>query len=131
MNPTRRHDPGQSAVEFALVLPLLLLLVVALLDVVALAADQMLADALARDAARVASTARDDDEARELVDSTVARSGARVAWWRHEIEDGVLTVRVAVNARTSTLVDSARWIGRSRHVVGTASFATEFAIGER
>ena len=41
-------DPGQATVEFALILPLFALLIVALVDVSVIVRDQMLADVLAR-----------------------------------------------------------------------------------
>lgn len=131
MTRPRRCDDGQSTVEFALVLPVIVLLLVAMLDVAALAADQLHADAVARDAARVASTATTADEARAIIADVVGSSTARVTSFESAIGDGVITVRVRVEPRTSNVFGIVRWFGRVSYVVGEASFATEYAIDER
>lgn len=131
MTRPTRCDAGQSTVEFALVLPVIVLLLVTMLDVAALAADQLHADAVARDAARVASTATSVDGARAIVADVVGSSTARVASFESAIDDGIITVRVRVEPRTSNVVGLVRWFGRVSHVVGEAAFATEYAIDER
>ncbi|MFZ9721982.1 MAG: TadE family protein, partial [Ilumatobacteraceae bacterium] len=45
-------DVGQATVEFALILPFFVLLIVTLFDITAIVRDQLHVDALARDAAR-------------------------------------------------------------------------------
>jgi Flp pilus assembly protein TadG len=127
----RRHDDGQSTVEFALVLPVMVLLLVAMIDIAALASDQLRADGLARDAARVASTARGVDEARDTVADVVGSSTARVTSFDSAIHDGVITVRVRVEPRVSNVLGILRWFGQVSHVVGEASFATEYVIDEQ
>jgi Flp pilus assembly protein TadG len=121
-------DPGQATVEFALILPLFALLVVALINVSVIVRDQMLADILARNAARVASTASTADEARALVTETLSESGRRDADWVVDIDQSAVTVRVELVPRASLLASSARWLVGKRRVVGSATFATEFEI---
>ena len=121
-------DPGQATVEFALILPLFALLIVALLDVSVIVRDQMLADVLARNAARVASIASTADEARALVTETLSESGRRDADWVVDIDQSAVTVRVELVPRASLLASSARWLVGERRVVGSATFATEFEI---
>jgi len=121
-------DPGQATVEFALILPLFALLIVALLDVSVIVRDQMLADVLARNAARVASIASTADEARALVTETLSESGRRDADWVVDIDQSAVTVRVELVPRVSLLASSARWLVGKRRVVGSATFATEFEI---
>ena len=53
--PPRRRDGGQATVELALVLPLLGLLMLALVQAVVLARDQLLVTHAAREAARAAA----------------------------------------------------------------------------
>lgn len=121
-------DPGQATVEFALILPLFALLIVALLDVSVIVRDQMLADVLARNAARVASIASTADEARALVTETLGESGRRDANWVVDIDQSAVMVRVELVPRASLLASSARWLVGERRVVGSATFATEFEI---
>jgi len=121
-------DPGQATVEFALILPLFALLIVALVDVSVIVRDQMLADVLARNAARVASIASTADEARALVTETLSESGRRDADWVVDIDQSAVTVRVELVPRVSLLASSARWLVGKRRVVGSATFATEFEI---
>lgn len=131
MTRVRRADTGQSTVEFALILPIFVLLLVAMLDVAVLARNQLLADAVARDAARVASTATSADDANSMVADVVGSSGVRVVSFESVIRDGIITVRIRVEPRTSNTIGVVRWLGRARNVVGEASFATEYMIDER
>ncbi|MFM8265834.1 MAG: TadE/TadG family type IV pilus assembly protein [Acidimicrobiia bacterium] len=129
----QRHsnDRGQATVEFALILPLFVTVVVAIIDVTMIVRDQLLADVLARDSARRASQATTADEARDIIEDTISRSARSDAEWRVEIDDDSVEVRVSLMPRTSLLVTSARWLGASQHVVGSARFATEFEIAEQ
>ncbi|MFM9140393.1 MAG: hypothetical protein ACKOTH_07660, partial [Solirubrobacterales bacterium] len=81
--------------------------------------------------ARWACTATSVDGARALVADVVGSSPARVASFESAIDDGIITVRVRVEPRTSNVVGMVRWFGRVSHVVGEAAFATEYAIDER
>jgi hypothetical protein len=45
--------------------------------------------------------------------------------------DDSLRVTVSLAPRASMLATSARWLGVSQHVVGSARFATEFEIAEQ
>ncbi len=129
--PQRRSDRGQATVEFALILPLFVAVVVAILDVTMIVRDQLLVDVLARDAARRASQATTADEARDIVDDTVSAAARSDAEWRVDIDDDSVEVRVSLAPRASLLATSARWLGASQHVVGSARFATEFEIAEQ
>lgn len=130
--PQRRsNDRGQATVEFALILPLFVAVVVAILDVTMIVRDQLLVDVLARDAARRASQATTADEARDIVDDTVSTAARSDAQWRVDIEDDSVEVRVSLVPRASLLAMSARWLGAPQHVVGSARFATEFEIAEQ
>lgn len=130
--PQRRsNDRGQATVEFALILPLFVAVVVAILDVTMIVRDQLLVDVLARDAARRASQATTADEARDIVDDTVSAAMRSDAEWRVDIDDDSVEVRVSLAPRASLLATSARWLGASQHVVGSARFATEFEIAEQ
>ena len=124
------HDPGQATVEFALILPLFALLIVALVDVSVIVRDQMLADVLARNAARVASTATTADEAHELVAESLEASGRSDVDWLVDVDRSAVTVRVELVPRASLLTSSTRWLVGERFVVGSATFATEFEIAD-
>lgn len=127
----RRHDAGQSTVEFALILPLFVVMLAAMLDVATLARDQLIADGVARDAARVASTAQTADEADLVVGEVVTASTANVASFESAARDGIITVRVTIEPRTPSITGLANWLGGSRYIVGEASFVTEFDIEAR
>ncbi len=129
--PQRRSDRGQATVEFALILPLFVAVVVAILDMTMIVRDQLLVDVLARDAARQASQATTADEARDIVDHTVSAAARSDAEWRVDIDDYWVEVRLSLVPRASLLATSARWLGASQHVVGSARFATEFEIVEQ
>jgi Flp pilus assembly protein TadG len=127
----RRHDAGQSTVEFALILPLFVVMLVAILDVARLSRDQLIADGVARDAARVASTAQTADEADLVVGEVVTASTANVASFESVARDGILTVRVTIDPRAPSIIGLANWLDGSRYIVGEASFVTEFDIEAR
>jgi Flp pilus assembly protein TadG len=59
---TRRDEGGSAAVEFALVLPLVLMVILALLQVGVFARDRVLVEAAARAGARAAALADDPAE---------------------------------------------------------------------
>ena len=128
--PPRRcaSNSGQATVEFALILPLFILLIVAMFDVTALVRDQLLADALARDAGRQASQAASFEQAQDIVAATVDTSGRSDARWNVSLHQSSLTVRVSLQPRASLMLTSLRWLGRTQHVVGSATFATEYEL---
>lgn len=123
-------DRGQAAVEFALILPLFVLLIVALFDVVAIVRDQLLVDVLARDAARQASQSINQVEARAVVTDTVENADRSDARWQLRVHDDVVTVQVRLVPRASMLASSLRWLGSTPYVVGIATFATEYDIDD-
>lgn len=79
-----REERGASTVEFALVLPLLLVVALALVQVGLLVRDRLLVEAAARAGARTAAV--------ELDEATIADAVARSA---PDLDPGVLTVAVA------------------------------------
>ena len=127
----RRTDRGQATVEFALILPLFVAVVVAILDVTVIVRDQLLVDVLARDAARRASQATTANEARDIVEDTVSAAARNDAEWQVDIDADSVGVRVSLVPRASLLATSARWLGASQRVVGSARFGTEFEIAEQ
>ncbi|MDQ4149377.1 MAG: pilus assembly protein [Actinomycetota bacterium] len=70
MGALHRDDRGQSAVEFALVLPLLLMLILGLLQVGVMVRDQMMVLGAAREGARQATVTGD----REVVAAAARRA---------------------------------------------------------
>lgn len=85
----RRGERGSAVVEFALVLPILLLVCIALVQVTVIARDQLLVVQAARASAREAAVDPDEDAVRSTalaaapgldpasVDVTAARTGGR------------------------------------------------------
>lgn len=132
MNPPRRLvDRGQATVEFALVLPLFVLLIVALIDVTVILRDQLLADTLARDAARIASTATTREDAMKTVGETLAHTDRTDARWRMQWTDGLVTVDVTLEPRMSMSGATLQWLGVRQRVHASASFVTEYDINEQ
>jgi hypothetical protein len=124
------NDRGQATVEFALLLPLFVLLIVAIFDATAIVRDQLLVDLLARDAARHASQAESRDAAQQRVADIVIGAGRSDARWNVEFSDETLTVKVRLIPHASMTATSLRWLGKSGGVVGTATFATEYDIDD-
>jgi len=106
-------------------------LMVALVDVCMILRDQLLADALARDAARLASVVDDEDGARDVVEGVIQRSGRDDATWSISLDDDSVRVRVGLTPRSSPLLSSTMWFAGRHRVVGEASFAAEFRVAER
>jgi len=124
-------DAGQATVEFALILPLFALLIVTLLDVTVIARDQLLADVLARDAARLASTATSSSQVSDTVAQVIATAGRDDADWWVDIDERTVSVRVELTPSASLLLSSTRWLGGPHRVVGRATFATEYTIDDQ
>jgi hypothetical protein len=124
------NDSGQATVEFALLLPLFVLLIVAIFDATAIVRDQLLVDLLARDAARHASQAESRDAAQQRVADIVIGTGRSDARWNVEFGEETLTVKISLIPRASMTATSLRWLGASNGVMGTATFATEYDIDE-
>ena len=124
------NDRGQATVEFALLLPLFVLLIIAIFDATAIVRDQLLVDLLARDAARHASQADSRDAARQRVIEVVVAAGRSDTRWNIEFGEETLTVQLTLIPRASMTATSLRWLGASNGVMGTATFATEYDIDE-
>lgn len=90
---------GSATVEFVLVLPLILLVLVACLEVAALARARVVVVAAAREGARVAATHPDPAQAVEAVQDALGGSmaaAARVSVTRPHVVGRPATVEVAV-----------------------------------
>lgn len=124
-------DEGQATVEFALILPFFVLLIVALLDVTSIVRDQLLVDTIAREAARTASMASNRTAAEEMVNDVVVRSGRNDATRQLRFDDGLITVTVSIEPRLSMTGATLRWLGTTRRVISSATFATEYDIDEQ
>ena len=72
MPPDARSESGSAVVEFALLLPVLLLLLLAVVQVGVLASDRLLLAQAARAGAREAAIQEDDDAVREAATSAGA-----------------------------------------------------------
>jgi Flp pilus assembly protein TadG len=129
--PRSAVDCGQATVEFALILPLFVLLIVALIDVTVIIRDQLLADTLARDAARVASTATSREDALNTIGETMSRNNRTDAKWRVNWADDLVTVQVYLEPRMSMSGATLQWLGVRQGVHASASFATEYDINEQ
>lgn len=100
---------GSAAVEFALVLPLVLAAALALLQTGLLGREALLVAHAARDAAREAAVVLDEDRIREAaLRSGLERSRAEVAVERRGSVGDPVTVRVRY--RAALLVPFIRWM---------------------
>ena len=124
------NDRGQATVEFALLLPLFVLLIIAIFDATAIVRDQLLVDLLARDAARHASQADSRDAAQQRVADIVIGAGRSDARWSVDFGDETLTVKISLIPRASLTATSLRWLGKSGGVIGTATFASEYNFND-
>jgi len=127
----RHHDDGQSTIEFAVVLPLLITFLLAFLDIMSTGRDQLLVDVLARDAARRASTAMSIAAAHNEIAETVSHSSRNDAHWSATFVQDRVEVVVTLVPRTSLVGSSLRWLGSGGRVVGRATFATEYELVEQ
>ena len=129
---SRASDPGQASLEFALVLPLVVVIVAATVWIGAVMRMQMALDHLAYRAARAAATATSHDELHEVVTDTLAdesNNSMRHAALRHDvqIDDDLVTVVVARAVPAPPLV--ARFV--ADHVLtARATFRLEYVLAE-
>jgi len=100
---TRRGDRGQSTVEFALVLPLVVLVVLFIVQAGFVVRDQLLVSHAAREAARAAAVSDADRSGAAL---RAARQAGALAAERLSASavmvDGVASVRVVISYRSTT-----------------------------
>ena len=92
---SKASDPGQASLEFALVLPLVVVIVAATVWIGAVMRMQMALDHLAYRAARTAATATSRDELHMLVADTLV--GASHEALQHQVQIGDELVTVAVS----------------------------------
>ena len=107
----RSNARGSSSVEFALVLPLVLVVGLALLQVALFAKDQLILQEAARAGARQAAVSHDDGGVRDVATAAAAtldRSRIRVAIERAPASDGPVTVMVTYDA--PIVVPVVRWL---------------------
>ena len=107
----RVAERGSAAVEFALVLPLLLLVGLALVQVGLLAKDQLVVLEAARAGAREAAVTTDDDAARQAAVAAAATLDPERLEVSVGREDGAgSAVTVAVTYRAPIVVDVVQWL---------------------
>lgn len=95
----RRGDDGQSAVEFALTLPLVMLLLLVVAHVAIFAHDQLTLEHMAREAARAASV---DEAPPTAAQAAVQRlAGTREITVHTEVTADAVTVTVSERADTA------------------------------
>ena len=107
----RNNGCGSASVEFALVLPLMLVVGLALLQVALFAKDQLILQEAARAGARQAAVSHDDGSVRDAVTeaaATLDRARIRAAIDRAPPSDGPVTVTVTYDAPISVPV--VRWL---------------------
>ena len=103
MRPTRWGDRGQSTVEFAMILPLVALVVLFIIQVGLIARDQLLLSHAAREAARAASVSDSDRSGAAM--AAAKRAGSLTSERLSgviESTDGARSVRVVLSYRSST-----------------------------
>jgi Flp pilus assembly protein TadG len=102
-----RRDHGQAAVEFAIALPLVLVLLLGIIQVAVVARDQIAVELAARDGARAASVAADPAAAaqrgaqaatslRPIAVTTVAGAGRVTVTVRHTNTTGVALIGAVI-----------------------------------
>lgn len=103
MNATGRGDRGQSTVEFALVLPLVALVILCIVQAGVVVRDQLLVSHAAREAARAAAVSDNDRSGAALAAARQAASlqGDRLSGTVTMV-DGGSTVRVVLSYRSTT-----------------------------
>lgn len=101
MTHRRRRERGQAAVELVLVLPLLLLVALAALQVAVVARDQVLVVHAAREAARQAALGASDQAATAAAASATGLDPARLRVLTERADrEGVVRVRVRFSSPT-------------------------------
>ena len=118
----RAESQGSAAVELALVLPLVLMMVLALLQVGLLAKDSLVVVQAAREGAREAAVTSDDARIREAA----LRGGGELASERTEVHverAGGMgdPVTVRVRYRAPMVVPFVEWLFPDEVVVGSAA----------
>lgn len=103
MSATGRGDRGQSTVEFALVLPLVALVILCIAQAGVVVRDQLLVSHAAREAARAAAVSDNDRSGAALAAARQAASlqGDRLSGTVTMV-DGGSTVRVVLSYRSAT-----------------------------
>jgi Flp pilus assembly protein TadG len=107
----RSNARGSASVEFALVLPLVLVVGLALLQVGLFAKDQLVLQEAARAGARQAAVSHDGESVRDSATAAAAtldRSRIRIAIERAPASDGPVTVTVTYDA--PIVVPVVRWL---------------------
>ena len=120
-------DPGQASLEFALVLPLVVVIIAATVWIGAVMRMQMALDHLAYRAARTAATAMSRDELHMLVADTLV--GASHDALQHQVQIGDELVTVVVSRAVPAPPLVARFV--ADHVLtARATFRLEYVFAE-
>ena len=124
---SRASDPGQASLEFALVLPLIVVIIAATVWIGAVMRMQMALDHLAYRAARTAATATSRDELHMLVADTLV--GASHDALQHQVQIGDELVTVVVSRAVPAPPLVARFV--ADHVLtARATFRLEYVFAE-
>lgn len=116
-----RHDRGQATVEFALALPLVVVLVLGIVQLVVVARDQLAVELAAREGARAAAVAAEPSgAATAAAESAVSLRPLSVATY----DDG-RRITVTVRHRTATDVPLIGAVIGDVEVTGTATMLRE------
>lgn len=113
-------DRGQATVEFAMVLPLVLVVALGLLQVAVLVADQLTIGLAAREGARAAAVAADATGAAHGAVERTAGEHATV-----EVSSSAHTVTVVVRRTPSSSIPLWGLLVRDRELAATATMAVE------
>lgn len=119
-------DPGQASLEFALVLPLVVVIVAATVWIGVVMRVQLALDHLAYRAARTAATAISHDELHMLVAGTISSTDETV---RHEVDIADELVTVIVSREIPSPPFVARFV-RDRLLSARATFRLEYVLAD-
>ena len=121
--PGRRADDGQAAVELALALPLVFVVVLAVVQVLLVGRDQLAVVHAAREGARAAAVAADPDG--EAVSAAIAASGLDRSRLTVDVHPDGDRVTVVVHYRVPTDVALVGGLIGDVTVTGTATMRIE------
>lgn len=130
MRRVRDASPGSAAVELALVLPLVLMMVLALLQVGLLAKDSLVVVQAAREGAREAAVTSDSERIRQAA----LRGGGGLSEERTEVQvdrSGSMgdPVTVRVRYRAPMVVPFVEWLFPDEVLLGSAATMRQETVG--
>lgn len=123
---TVRNQCGQSAVEFALVIPILMVILLSIIDLGQILHQQLIVTEAAREGARAVAVSGDRTQAvtvAQRYNSGYTVSSLPASWTRGTL----LTVQVSSNVITIDPLIGAFFSGNTLTVTGTANMSAETA----